>query len=244
MSPVHSASSTGRGLSLPSAVSSNIASSDFGSATCWTRFQIKTAPYYDDANLVLSIQKAVIEFREPWRARLGIATRRDIQPEHWTRIKALTRRLGELGRDEYDTLRPVADFIACLQAHIRPFLESPLRWEPAKGATEEMMRHAIDRIAQEVLLRLHELASKRVVHDQTIKWKEAYAHRGIGSAAERRRDVEYIYGEAAPIPGETADPLTNELLREIRLLIRDAIETAGGRLGGLPTLTSLRTTPN
>lgn len=198
------------------------------------------APVYDDANLVLSIQRAVVEFREPWRARLGMPTGLDIRPEHWTRIKALTRRLGELGRDEYDTLRPVADLIACLQAHILPFLENPLRCEPAKGATEEMKRHAIDRIAQEVSLRLHEMASNRVVRDRVIKWKEAYAHRGIGSAAERRRDVELIYSEAAPIPGETADPPTNEFLREIRILVRGAIETAGGRLEGLPPVMARR----
>jgi hypothetical protein len=197
-------------------------------------------PHYDDANLVLSIQKAVVEFREPWRARLGIRSRSDIPSEHFNRIKALTRRLGDLGRDEYDTLRPVADLIACLQTHARSFLETPLRWEPPKGATDEMMNHAIDRIAQEVFLRLHELATSRVMHDRVIKWKAAYAHRGVGSVTERRRDVESIYGAAAPIPGEAADPPTNEFLREIRILVRDAIETAGGKLEGLTTLASNR----
>lgn len=200
----------------------------------------QVTPVYDDANLVLSIQKAVLEFREPWRARLGIRSRSDIPAEHWTRVKALTRRLGDLGQDEYDTLRPVADFIACLQAHVRPFLEFPLRWKPAKGAADEMMSHAIDRIAQEVSLRLHELGTNRVMRDRVIKWKEAYAHRGFGSASERRRDVESIYGDAAPIPGETADPPTNEFLREVRLLIRDAIATAGGELEGLSSLISMR----
>jgi hypothetical protein len=195
-------------------------------------------PVYDDANLVLSIQKAIVEFRDPWRARLGIRSRSDIPSEHWTRVKALTRRLGDLGQDEYDNLRPVADLIACLQEHVRPFLESPLRWEPAKGATDEMMSHAIDRIAQEVFLRLHELAANRVMRDRVIKWKEAYAHRGVGSGAERRRDVESIYGAAAPIPGETADPPTNEFLREIRILLRDAIHTGGGKLEGLSSFPS------
>jgi hypothetical protein len=194
-------------------------------------------PVYDDANLVLSIQKAVVDFREPWRARLGIPPRAEVTPEHWSRIKALTRRLGDLGEDQYDTLRPVADLIACLQAHVRPFLEAPLRWEPAKGATDEMMRYAIDRIAQGLSLRLHELASNRVMHDRVIRWKHAYAdYRGIGSTAGRRREVESIYDEAAPIPGETADRPANEFLREIRILIRDAIGTAGGKLEGLSTL--------
>jgi hypothetical protein len=197
-------------------------------------------PVYDDANLILSIRKAVLEFREPWRARLGLPSGSDVRPEHWTRIKALTRRLGDLGQDEYDNLRPVADFIACLQGHVWPFLDAPLRWEPTKGATDEMRSHAIDRIAQEVSVRLHDLAANRVMRDRVIKWKEAYAHRGIGSTSERRRDVETIYGEAAPVPGETADPPTNEFLREARILLRDAIGAAGGKLEGLSALASLR----
>ncbi len=195
-------------------------------------------PVYDDANLVLSIRRAVVEFRDPWRARLGLRSRSDIPSEHWTRVKALTRRLGDLGQDEYDNLRPVADLIACLQAHVRPFLEEPLRWEPANGATDEMMGHAIDRIAQEVFARLHEMAANRVMRDRVIKWKEAYAHRGIGSGTERRHDVESIYRAAAPIPGEIADPPTNEFLREIRILLRDAIDSAGGKLEGLSSLPS------
>jgi hypothetical protein len=103
-----------------------------------------------------------------------------------------------------------------------------------------MMSHAIDRIAQEVFLRLHELAANRVMRDRVIQWKEAYAHKGFGSATERRHDEESIYGAAAPISGETADPPTNEFLREIRILLRDAIETAGGKLEGLSSLTSTR----
>ncbi|HNY39004.1 MAG TPA: hypothetical protein PKJ41_01365 [Bryobacteraceae bacterium] len=195
---------------------------------------------YDDANLILSIRKAILEFREPWRARLGLPSPSDFRPEHWTRVKALTRRLGDLGQDEYDNLRPVADFIACLLGHVRPFLESPLRWEPASGATDEMMNHAIDRIAQEVSIRLHELAADRVMRDRVVKWKEAYAHRGIGSTYVRRREVEAIYGEAAPVPGETADPPANEFLREIRVLLRDAIDAAGGKLEGLSSITVQR----
>jgi hypothetical protein len=192
---------------------------------------------YDDANLILSIQKAMLEFREPWRARLGIRSGSNIQPEHWTRVKALTRRLGDLGQDEYDTLRPVADFIACLQGHVRPFLETPLRWEPSLGVTDEMKEYAIDTIAQGVSSRLHELAANRVMRDRVIEWKEAYAHRGVGSTSERRRDVETIYGAAAPIPGEVADPATNKFLKEVRLLLKDAIESAGGKLEGLSSPT-------
>lgn len=182
-------------------------------------------PVYDDASLVLAIRDAVVKFRDPWKARLPV--------EHWTRIKALTRRLGHLGRDEYDTLRPVADLIDALQSHVRPFLDAPLRWEPATEATDEMMTFAIDRIAQQVSERLHNWVATRLVRDRIIRWQEAYGHRGFGSARERRRDVESIYSEAAPIPGQIADPPSNEFLREIRVLIRNAIEAGGGKLEGL-----------
>jgi hypothetical protein len=53
------------------------------------------------------------------------------------------------------------------------------------------------------------------------------------SARERRRDVESIYSESAPVPGQIADPPSNEFLRELRMLIRDAVDAGGGRLEGL-----------
>ena len=134
----------------------------------------------------------------------------------------------------------VADLIDSLQTHVRPFLETPLRWEPALGATDEMMTYAIDKIAQEVYRRLHEWVGQRMVRDRIIRWQDAYAHRGVGSARDRRRDVEYIYSEAAPVPGQIADPPSNEFLREIRILIRDSVEQAGGRLEGLPALAAPR----
>jgi hypothetical protein len=166
----------------------------------------------------------------------------DLKPEHWARIKALTRRLGELGLDEYDTLRPVADFIAALQKHVRVFLERPEAWEPARGATEEMMTYAINKIVQLVSIQLHETAGVRLVHKRVVEWRAAYAHRGTGSTYDRKRDVEGIYGEAAPIPGEIADPTGNEFLREMRILLRDCIEKGAGRLQGLGSLPPLRAT--
>jgi len=63
---------------------------------------------------------------------------------------------------------------------------------------------------------------------------------GVGSARDRRRDVVYIDSEAAPVPGQSSDPPSNEFLREIRILIRDSVEQAGGRLEGLPALAAPR----
>ncbi|BDC48936.1 hypothetical protein F183_A12520 [Bryobacterales bacterium F-183] len=190
-------------------------------------------PIYDDANLILCVQRAVTEFREPWRARLGLSYHTDVRPEHWTRVKALTRRLGELGQDEYDTLRPVADFIARLLEQVRPFLETPTRWEPARGATDEMKSRAMDVITQTVAPRVHDLANNRIVRDHIVRWGRAYAYRGVGSGSSRSHEVEGIYNEAAPVPGGTPDPQATAFLREIRILMREAIREGGGKLEGL-----------
>ena len=72
------------------------------------------------------------------------------KPEHWTRIKALSRRFAELGSTEYSTLRPVADFIARLIEHLTVMLSGcQFSWEP-DNATEEMKRQVIADIASAV----------------------------------------------------------------------------------------------
>jgi len=190
-------------------------------------------PIYDDANLVLCVAKAMREFREPWRARLGLTLTQGIRAEHWARIKALTRRLGVFGRDEYDDLKPVADFRARLIEQVRPFLEEPLQWEPSPG-TEEMRVQAVDAISRAVSKTVEDFAKDRVLISRATEWLDAYAsHRGPGSTRERSRDVDTIYDKAAPVPGGTADPAANAFLLEIRKLVQGAITTTGGKLVGL-----------
>jgi len=66
-------------------------------------------PVYDPTGIGFAVQDAVSKFQGPWLARLGMGTYEGFRKEHWTRIKALNRRIaGELD-DEYDTLRPIAD---------------------------------------------------------------------------------------------------------------------------------------
>ncbi len=51
-------------------------------------------PVYDVANLVLATQKATQEFHDRWRGILGMDTRSGTSPAHWTRLKALTKRIA------------------------------------------------------------------------------------------------------------------------------------------------------
>jgi hypothetical protein len=184
-------------------------------------------PVYDMTNLILSIPQAMSAFRDPWRGRLRLHSRSTVSPEHWTRIKALSRRFAELGTTEYDTLRPVADFIARLIEHVTVVLSNPLRWEP-DNAPEPMTRQVVADISSAVHSKLHELGESRLFHERVKEWSIAYSHRGTGSARDRALDIEGIYGVAAPVPGESGDPHGTALVASIKTLVQQAVEEARG----------------
>jgi hypothetical protein len=186
-------------------------------------------PIYGLANLVLCIPQAMAAFREPWRARLRLPSQSNLSPEHWTRIKALSRRFAELGSVEYLELRPVADFISRLSEQLIVFLGSPIRWEP-EIASEEMKRQVIDGIARQVYTNLHALGAQRIFHERVRDWSVAYSHRGTGSTSERARDIDRIYESAAPIPREAGNEHTSKFITALTSVVKEAVHTAGGRV--------------
>ncbi len=194
---------------------------------------VEYAPVYDVANLVLSIQAATMEFHDRWHGILSMGSRSGVAPEHWTRVKALTRRLGLFRVDEYDNLRPVADLIRLLQSHLSRFLSNPYRWNPSMPPEEHEARTvAIDAIRKEAFARLHELSKRRVLDERFSGWMEAFEHRGEGSTRVRARDIVRIYESAAPVPNEMPGPDANEFLLEVRELVADAVLAGGGHLIG------------
>jgi hypothetical protein len=195
---------------------------------------VRHRPVYDVANLVLAVQKATQEFHDRWKAIFGMGSRANAAPEHWTRIKALTRRVGIFKQDEYDTLRPIADLILRLQERISSFLSEPLEWNPALPAqgAEEVRIQAIDAIRREVNTRLHDLSRRRMIDEQVSGWVQAYERRGPGSTGVRAKELIDLYETAAPIPNEMPGPDANEFLFELRELVAESIEDGGGDLRG------------
>lgn len=185
-------------------------------------------PVYDVTNLVLCIPQAMSEFREPWRARLRLPSSSNVPPEHWTRIKALSRRFAELGGIEYSSMRPVADFIARLMENISVFLATPVRWEP-ENAPEEMRRQVANEIAVLVFSELHALGTQRLFRDRVKEWVSAYSHRGTGSTGERARDIDAIYSGAAPIPGQAGNEGASKFVAELNASVKAAVQKCGGR---------------
>ena len=195
----------------------------------------EASPFYDPSGIPFAVREAVSNFQGPWLAGLGLAPHKGVRPEHWTRVKALNRRIaGELN-DEYDTLTPVADLVARLNESVSRFLDRPIGWtrEP-----EDVQEHqaAIACIQRVVSSEMHDLALRRIIDQHLAEWRTAYDFRGHGSTFNRARAIRGIYDTAAPLPDAIMPPPSKQFLEEVRKIVVNAIKTGGGeiRLGVAP----------
>jgi energy-coupling factor transporter ATP-binding protein EcfA2 len=189
---------------------------------------VPVSPVYDPASLMFAVQAATREFQHRWAARLGLAAADSERKEHWTRIKALNRRIADRTRVEYDTLRPVADLYTRLTEDISRFLETPVAWD-GEGNDEDKSR-GIDGVRRTVSVAVRGLASARLIDSHIGGWVNAYACTGPGSTFVRAQGIRDIYEAAAPVPGIVLNPRTKEFLDQVRELVHAAIEEGGGRM--------------
>ena len=189
-------------------------------------------PVYDPTGISFAVREAVSKFQGPWLARLGLGTYEGVPKEHWTRVKALNRRIaGELDV-EYDSLRPVADLVARFTESISRFLDEPLEWTRSPSDDQEEQA-AIDQVRRSVSAALHDLAVKRLVEEHLSEWRTAYdspQYQGAGSTFRRARTIHGIYDTAVPLPDAVMPPPSKEFLFEIRRLVVSAIEASGGHV--------------
>ena len=167
------------------------------------------------------LTRATRQFQESWDSRL--------RGEHWTRVKALTRRLGNLGEDEYDTLKPLADLIRLLSEQIMASIAAPREWKPVQSLEEER-RTASDQVAREFFSRLHDMVKSRLWINRKREWESAYDLRGPGSGNLRKRDVGTIYSAAAPVSDVAPMPIASEFLDEARSRFKEAALAAGAEV--------------
>jgi hypothetical protein len=188
---------------------------------------IDCAPKYESKGLEIAMHDAIDSFRDIWRARLGLTYHDAIAKEHWTRIKALSRRFANSWDDEYDNLRPVADLLSRLQEEASKWLERPAGWRRMPNNDDER-EAALDRIRRAVFARLSELTRQRLRDNQVASWRAAYDHSGAGSATRRAQTIDNIYNHAAPRISAAMSPDAREFLEKIYLILSEAIDEAGG----------------
>ena len=180
-------------------------------------------PIFHYDGLPLAVQAATRAFQRPWLARLGLALHDSVSKEHWTRIKALSRRIaGELN-DEYDSMRPVAELVARLTEEVSRFLSNPAGWEPTTP-DEVDAEAALDLIRQTVHTEFHSLASRRLIQDQLDTWRIAFDMRGKGSAFARAQEIRDIYEDAAPVPTAAMTDVSAQFMADVRRIVSNAVE--------------------
>lgn len=182
---------------------------------------VEARPVYDRMNLALAIREAANQFHEAWRPRLGLKYKSGTNKEHWTRVKALSRRLANGWADQYDNLRPVSDLHKQLGELIYVTIQEPIRWERDEP-NEDSQQQIYDEFSSTLTGRLLELASRRVWTERSDEWQEAFNQSGKGSTFVRAEIIaEEIYDKAAPVPDLTPSPDRNRFLHEVLALIEE-----------------------
>ena len=185
---------------------------------------VTARPVYDRANLTLAIREAADQFHQAWRPRLGLEYKPGINKEHWTRIKALNRRLANGRSDQYDNLRPVSDLHKQLGELIYVTIQKPIRWE-GDEPDEDSRQQTYDNFSSALTGPLLELATQRVWIDRADEWQEALNQSGTGSTFKRAKIIaKEIYDKAAPVPDLTPSPDQNKFLHEVLALVEATCE--------------------
>lgn len=187
----------------------------------------EAAPIYAIGGLELALRDAVESFLRPWEARLGIIYRDGIRSEHWTRVKALSRRFANAWGDEYDNLRPASDLIGRLQEEISRWLDSPADWTRAPADDDERMA-ALNPVRSGVFNALHELVKERLSDQHRNDWMNAYTDSGYGSGSRRANLIRRIYEDSAPPISSAMKPQARAFLIEVIGIVKGAVEKSGG----------------
>lgn len=175
---------------------------------------------YDRMNLAMAVTAAADAFHTKWRALLGLDTSAAYDKEHWTRVKALSRRIAEDWAEEYDTLQPVFDLYYELQRQMYLMLQAPVRWE--SEPPEETQQLIVADISQAVTRKLIELVRARLITDRKGDWVRAYAEYGRGSTFVRAHIIgDDVFAHGAPIPGVVPSPDRNQFLRSVADLLAE-----------------------
>jgi energy-coupling factor transporter ATP-binding protein EcfA2 len=181
-------------------------------------------PVFDRMNLSLAVTEAAKNFHTRWRGLLGLDVNPDAPKEHWTRVKALSRRLADGRTDEYESLKPVADLRNALQRQVYLMLQQPVRWEGGDPSDDERQA-IIDEVQNAVTKKLMHLTRQRLKQDVRLGWQEAYVQRGPGSTFDRARIIaNEVYDKGAPIPTVSASPDRNSLMNDVASLVSEVAE--------------------
>ncbi|MBN9483652.1 MAG: hypothetical protein BGO70_14310 [Bacteroidetes bacterium 43-93] len=189
--------------------------------------QSSCQPTYDISTLIFKIRKAAVDFDTRWKGYLYGSPA--IPKEHFSRIKALSLRLGYRGDTEYKELMPISDFGSYFNSQISNFLSSPADWHPSNPTDEEKQK-CINDIKQSISKKMFDYALKAIKLNKIAEWQNAYNYKGKGSAELRAAEIKKLYNEVAPIPKDELTQQSKQFLKDIMELIVAAIKESDGKV--------------
>lgn len=154
---------------------------------------------YDEMTLYHHLQNAIDKFRKEWGNIIGYPYTTS-ETEHWSRIKALTRRLAYFDEDNYNhELQPLADLARCIKEELNSYLNKPMAISMLDMSDEKVIKKINYMKGQmnDGFLKFvrTELWKKE---GRLEKWRNAYSHVGRGSTYERAVDINAIFDLGAP----------------------------------------------
>ncbi len=179
-------------------------------------------PSYDMSTLTPAVDRATRSFHSHWKKTLT--------EEHWTRIKALSRRFALQWKDHYDNLQPVSDLIHYIQEDVHKFILSPIKWE-SENTSEESRHEVVSIISQNVFTALHRLIKDRLYYIPVSDWFLAYSQKGMGSTRIRASVIKEIYNRSAPLLNGMPPTRTETMfLNEIKDVVKKSAKSAGAKV--------------
>lgn len=172
--------------------------------------------------VVIAVEEATSRFQDAWLTRLGAkkpGSGSEIRAEHWSRIKALNRRIANELADEYQDLKPVGDFRRELQHVLYAMLQNPVRWQGQPIADDERTE-VVDAIANAMSDKVIALAEERIIRGRVRAWTAAWVLSGKGSAGRRAEILaEDVVRSGAPIPTADLSPDAMVLIDRVERIL-------------------------
>lgn len=150
--------------------------------------QPKQQRVFKEEDGIKQLKKAIQNFHNTWDSYLNFGSPAAVKAQHWTRIKALTRRVAEFGLDSYDDLHPVADAVDFLQKSLFILLKK-------NKIDEKTLNYILKLCSQEN----HILCRLTLIGQERARWHKAYLFSGVGSTKDRANTIREIYMQKMPV---------------------------------------------
>ncbi|MDY7102196.1 MAG: hypothetical protein S0880_13500, partial [Actinomycetota bacterium] len=184
-------------------------------------------PVLDPTTLEPLLRDALGRYLHQWRSRLGLVDG-PADVEHWSRVKALCRRLAHDAADDYGSLRPVGDLVSLLVDAVADWVAAPVSWTGGEPSADEAAAH-VDALARAVSQRFVDIVRVRLCDEAQDLWLAAEELSGAGSVDKRAHMVatEILAARVGPgAAGRDGAPF----LAELRSIVTSEAATVGFHL--------------